>query len=258
MLTIQPNFTNASNVRPVAFRSNDAVYNEADEGSLKNKADFYEKKVREFDETLGDSKAPKFLKTIVKAFRVISEALFEGWLVAWGATKGSNVIKSSVVSGMNSKFTARAKSFMSPLGGFLKKGVAFVGEKLGNIKNLKPVANFMANVGSRIEKLDKSRVGHYVVEAGRFVKARFNKVAEVAASFGDKVKAMNAEQVYDKVAKATSTTLGVGAGIAGAYNSATNAEARKAEQDKKANSEFVDNNVNDVDDDELDYDKDIA
>jgi hypothetical protein len=260
MLTIQPKLTNASNARPIAFRSNEAVYSEADEGSLRDKADFYEKKVREFDETIGDSKAPKFLKKMAKGFRVISEALFEGWLVAWGATKGSNVMKSAVVTGLNSRVATRAKSFVSPLGKMFKEGMAFVGEKLSNIRNLKSVVSFVNSVNSKIERLDKTSVGHYIVEAGRFVKSGFNRVAKSFENFGNRVKAMNVEQAYDKVAKTTSTTLGVGAGIAGAYNSATNAEERKAEQEKEANSKVIDNDVENFDDYETidDDEKDIA
>jgi hypothetical protein len=268
MLTIQPKFTHLSNSRPIAFRSEGSVDNEVDEGSLKTKADFYERKVREFDETLGDTKAPKTLKTMAKVFKVVSEALFEGWLVAWGATKGSNVVKSAILSGMNGKTASRAKNLVKPVGKYFNKAVTFVGEKFAKIQNSEKVLKFVDKANSIIDRLDKNTVGHYVVQGakiiGKGVKAVFDFVSGLVKKAKNPVKDMSAGQIYDKVTKVTSTTLGVGAGVAGAYNSATNAEARKAaEQNKNVNTEEFDSDeakvADEIDDEGFDYeDKSVA
>jgi hypothetical protein len=243
MLTIQPNFTHAANTKPLAFRAAETL--DADESTLKEKANFYQTKMKEFDETLNDTKAPKTLKTMAKVFKVVSEALFEGWLVAWGATKGSNVVKSAVISGINSKAAARAKNLVTPLGEYFNKAVSFVGENFTKLRNSEKVVKFISDINSKIEILDKSRIGHYVVEGAKTLKKGVSAVAGFVGGLVKKVKNpikdMNAEQVYDKATKVTSTTLGVGAGIAGAYNSATNAEARKAAQEKEEVQEKFDN-----------------
>jgi hypothetical protein len=256
MLTVQPNFTRTSNLKPVAFGSEaPAIAVDADESLLKEKADFYQRKISEFDETIRDSNAPKTLKTMAKVFKVASEGLFQGWLVAWGATKGSNVIKSAVISGANSKAFAKLKNGIVPAQEFIKKNTKVFVEQLGKVKSAKPVVKFTEKVTNLIDRLDKTPVGHYIVEGAKIIGRAIKAVAVAVQNFGKKtvapLKKMNVDQVYDKATKITSTTLGVGAGAAGAYNAATNAEARKlAQKDNIEVNNRVDENIEEFSDDE--------
>ena len=90
MLTIQPNVVNYSNRKPVHFRggedgaSGSILDSEITEDLYNQKSNFYKSQIREFDKSINDEHTPDFMKKVLKTFRIISEALLEGWAVAWG------------------------------------------------------------------------------------------------------------------------------------------------------------------------------
>lgn len=233
MLTIQPNFTQYSQQpKRVSFKSaeyNDSLYRE--------KTEFYEHQAQEFENLIDDETTPKPIKKLMKAFKVVSEALLEGWAVAWGASKGARVIKSAVMSGANSKIAKDAHKVVKPMGERIAKIAKFVATTLStNLEKLK-TSNFADRISkgfSRIaEKLNTSKIGKKIVKGativGNGIKTLTDKALTKLSSFADSVKNLDAENIYDKTAKASSKVLGVGAGAAGGYNALTDAEERAEE-----------------------------
>ena len=230
MLTIHPNFTNY--VKPaVSFKAGE--YDATDEYYQK-KVNYYKQQAKDFEKLAQDAEAPKGLSTMMKIFQVASQALLEGWAVAWGASKGSKILKSSFIKGANSKFSKNTKEVLKPIGegakNSWKKITEIFGAKAEKVKNSK----FAQKLNSGIEKLKNNKYGKYLVQGFEYVKDAFKYVGSWISQGFKKVteplKNKPAEEIYDKAAKVTSTTLGVGAGAAGAYDAAINKKQEVVEE----------------------------
>lgn len=247
MLTIQPNVVTYSNKRPVHFRANEnGVAGSFFDGDItedlyNEKSNFYKSQIREFDKSINDEHTPDFMKKVLKGFRIVSEALLEGWAVAWGASKGSKVIKSSVVKNVEEVAGKHAQEVLTPFGEKLAKGFKKIGKVLSKwvekFKNSSFALAFSEKLAKITEKMNQNSVGKYIVKGfqavGEGIKAVVNFITKP-------FKGAKVSEVYDKATKATSTTLGVGAGAAGAYN----ATAKINEKDNQ--SKVADENYDDV------------
>ena len=97
MLTIQPKITQYSQQRnQISFKNTEAI-GIPDDSFYRDKQNYYENQIREFDELIEDEHTPNAFKKVLKGFRVVSEGLLEGCAVAWGASKGAKVIKSAPI-----------------------------------------------------------------------------------------------------------------------------------------------------------------
>lgn len=250
MLTIQPNVVNYSNKRPIHFRGEEngvagsLLDGDITEDLYNEKSNFYKSQIREFDKSINDEHTPDFMKKVLKGFRIISEALLEGWAVAWGASKGSKVIKSSVVKNVEEVAGKHAQEVLTPFGEKLSKGFKKVGEVVSKgVEKLKTSSfgvAFSEKLAKITEKMNQNSVGKYIVKGfeyiGKGIKAVVNFITKP-------FKGAKASEVYDKATKATSTTLGVGAGAAGAYNATTKVN------EKDNQSKVADENYDDIGDD---------
>lgn len=243
MLTIQPNFT-TQHTNKIPFRGKeDPVFKvETPEDEFYNKqTSFYEKQKQEFEDLLDDERTPKFLKKLGKAFKIGSEVLFQGWLVAWGASKGAKFVKSSVISGVNSN---AAKSAMKTAGKFtdsIKNAAGFLFEKAGkavsDIKSTQTYMNFAQKFENLVKRLDENKYGHYVMAAFGTIGSGIKKAVGIIkepfvkhyVKLSEKMKNTDFGTVYDKTAKAASTTLGVGAGATCAYDEIVHPEKQDIE-----------------------------
>ncbi len=247
MLSIQPVSVTSPKVRNVQFGNRNAFTVETPEDeAYSEKTKFYEKQKQEFENIVNDERTPEILKKMGKAFKVVSEALFNGWLVAWGASKGAKFVKSSVASGMNGKMATEAKSLIKPLiSGFSKAAGAIAGGVATVAKHVKAsnaYTNFAEKATKFAEKMDNHKYGQYLMSGlrliGKGAKAVFNFIAKPFEKLAEKIKGADFNTAYDRAAKATSTTLGVGAGAASAYDEAVHPETQKM------HDEVDDDNVN--------------
>ena len=119
MLTIQPNITHYSKTRALAFKGEDSSPNKED-AFYQGKLDAYETQIKDLNESLNNDKTPGVLKKIIKPCKIASEALLEGWAVAWGASKGSRVVKSSVVKTVE-KEGVKVAEVLTPFGEKIQK-----------------------------------------------------------------------------------------------------------------------------------------
>lgn len=255
MLSIQPVSVTSPRVRNVQFGNRNAFTIETPEDeAYSEKTKFYEKQKQEFENIVNDERTPEILKKMGKAFKVVSEALFNGWLVAWGASKGAKFVKSSVASGMNSKMAAEAKSLIKPLirgfsnvAGAVAGGAARVAE---HVKASSAYTNLTEKVTKFTEKMDNHKYGQYLMSGLRLIgegaKAVFNFIAKPFEKFAEKIKGADFNTAYDKAAKVTSTTLGVGAGAASAYDEAVHPETQKMHDE--VDDEEVNNDKKEFDD----------
>lgn len=228
MLTIQPNFTTAKPVKKIAFKSNEddaatetyAVINgrsEAENRFYQMKVSHYEKQVEDFDKALQDKDTPTLLKRAIKVFKVASEALLEGWAVAWGAKKGAKVIKNPMV---NSKFAKGTGKVFKTIGKGLGKVAAGFSEGYTKFKATK----FMT----------ENSFGKILSKGLGYIEKAFTFIGEKISKLTAPLKGEKAGAVYDKAADVTSKTFGVGAGAAGAYNAATEGkQTPKTEEGKQ-------------------------
>ena len=205
MLTIQPNLADRS-VRQVTFRADAG----SDNRLYEEKTHYYEKQVKDFEDALENKDTPETLKKIIKVFKVVSEALLEGWAVAWGAKKGSDVIKSPIMKGVNSKYVKGAgKVFKN------------IGEGLGSVASV--VANAYRNVKAS-KFMTENSLGKVIAKGLDYAESAAKYVGKTLSGIFGPVKEAKFENIYDKVTNITSKTFGVGAGAAGAYNAATGAD----------------------------------
>ena len=229
MLTVQPNFTNYSKPA-VSFRAKDAQLDE-NESYFKSKVDYYKQQAKEFEKLAQDQDTPKGFKKAMNVFKIVSEALLEGWAVAWGASKGCKILKSSFLKGADSKFVKHAKEVLKPLKAGLKDSGKKVGELFSSVVDKVKTSKFADKFTKFVDKMRENKVGKYVVQGFEYVGKAFKYIGSLIKSGFEKLakplREKPAGEIYDKAAKATSTTLGVGAGAAGAYNAATNADQRK-------------------------------
>lgn len=228
MLTIQPNFTQHSN-KALTFKSGYSVNTDEDR-KFQEKTQFYEDQANEFDSMIKDKKTPDYMKKIFKTFKVLSEALFEGWLVMWGASKGSKFVKDGVIKGANSKFTKEVKEILKPITkGFKNAKASFIDAITEGSKRFKE--------SEFLKKINNNAIGKQVVKffeligkgftaVGKTIKTGYNAVAS-------HFKGKSASEIYDKAAKVTGRTLGIGAGAAGAYDAAT-----RPDGNNKINKDF--------------------
>lgn len=233
MLTIQPNFTTRP-VRQIAFKSEGvdaAAGNDPSNDEYQEKVKYYEKKVNEFDDALKDKDTPTILKKLIKVFKVASEALLEGWAVAWGAKKGADVIKPSMVKGVDGEFVKGVKSVLSPVGKLFGKIAAAASGAYGKFKATK----FMT----------ENSFGKTLTKGLEYVEKGFSYIGEKLS----KLKGEKVETIYDKAANVTSKTMGAGAGIAGGYNAVTGADQKKPE--KADNSVEDDDKESDIDEESV-------
>lgn len=201
MLTIQPNFT-----RNTAFRGEKAF---VDQETYEAKKKYYKDKQREFNEILDDENIPEGMKKGAKVCKVASEGILEGWAVAWGASKGASMLKSPKVMKFFTKIGKLAKPLAEGLGKVFNKIGKFASEQVDILSKSKFV-----------EKMNANKVGHVIVEG---VKKLSNGVKYICNTTKDlflKYTGKLTGDTYDKVTGAASKTLGVGAGIGGAYTAA--------------------------------------
>lgn len=242
MLTVQPKFANYVAPKAISFKAEEA---EMSDDSYREKVNFYKKQSAEFEKMSNDSSNPESLKKMMKGFRVASEALLEGWAVAWGASKGSKILKSSVISGSKSKFIKGVKDILRPIyRGIKSSGKKFVEKYHKTIESIK-TSKFAKKFGNFVEKMRKNPVGKYIVKGFEYTGQALKYVGKMIKSLvkkaGEPFKGKTKSEIYDKTTKAAANTLGVGAGVAGAYNAATGADKRQEKAD-------------DVQDDIADYD----
>ena len=259
MLTIQPKITNYTNSR-LAFGSGEASDAEANKNDefYKQKIDFYKKQKQEYDNLLNEnSTAPKGFKAVIRGFKIISEALLEGWALAWGVRKGSKVMKTSVLEGTNSSFTKKAKDILKPMW----KGIKSSGSKLKEsvvksyetFKASKFATNVVEKVNKTVEALNGNPVGKYVVKTFEYIGKAFKFAGAMLKKGYEWIKkpfvGKSADELYEKGTKAAATTLGVGAGGTAIYTEANNLKP----DGKGSNTELVDDDDNtdtDLTDDE--------
>lgn len=254
MLTIQPKISNYQHqpTKALSFKGEqnpDAAY-------FEEKIDFYENQIKEYDEAIEDKYTPKPLKKIMKGFRIISEALLEGWAVAWGASKGSKLLKSSIVNTANSKAIHKADGVIKPIIQGVKQSIKNIAKYIANgftsLKNSKAMKSVSEFFSKTAENLNKNKFGKGVVKCFEAIGSGFKylgkKISKGWNNIVDACSGKNAEATYDKVTKGTSKVFGVGAGIAGGYNAATNADERelkRQERKETTDQQVIDKDYND-------------
>lgn len=251
MLTVQPKFTNYTAPKAISFKSNDEDYVGGAKGEeyYKEKVDFYKKQAAEFERMSEDSTNPDSLKKMMKGFRVASEALLEGWAVAWGASKGSKILKASVISGSKTKFIKGVKNILRPIYKGMKSSGKKITETYTKTAERIKTSKFAEKFNNFVEGMRKNPVGKYIVKGFEYVVKAFKYVGKMIKAGAKKLieplKGKTKSEIYDKTTKVASNTLGVGAGVAGAYNAATGADKRQADATNKADK----NNHLDLNDD---------
>lgn len=252
MLTIQPKFTHYSNTRQIAFRGEDLS---DDDKIYQEKQEHYKKQVEELDNLMNDKYTNTTFKKVLKGSKVISEGLLEGWAVAWGAHKGAKIIKPSFIAkGADSK----VYKVLAPIFSGIKKSgseiIAGISKGIDNIKVSKLYTGAAEKLATITEKMNNNSVGKYVVKAFEYIGKALKYVGGLFKQGFEAIakpfKGKTGEELYDKAAKMTSNTMGVGAGAAGAYDAATKdskktPNADNSEQDEKL--EDIDN-IDDADD----------
>lgn len=266
MLSIQPNFTNQAVRRVPVFKGENGI-DTADEKRLESKRDFYESQKKEFEELAEQEGTPKTLKAILDVFKTISTVLFEGFAVAWGAKKGANFVKSSVISGAESSAAKGTKEVLKPIAkGFVdagKKLFGFVDKTVSKVKTsnaFTKMSDFIQNV---VQKMEAKPAGKVVLNVlrkiGSGIKAVFNFIATPFRKLANNIKGTSLSEAYDKTAKAASTTMGVGAGVASGYNEIAHPEKTKVpetEPETKKAENDTDSTVNEKDNDEVEDEED--
>lgn len=253
MLTIQPKFTPYSQ-NNLTFKSSDiAILNDVE---YENKVKYYENQTKEFDNLIEDKHTPDALKKVLAGSKIVSEGLLEGWAVAWGASKGAKVMKSSFMKGINSKFAKKVGELSKPIATGIKNGASRLWKAVSNVIDNIKVSEFMTNMTKRFsairETLNNNAFGKYIVQAfdqiGKGLKWTKTKIATAYNNITTTAKNLKGDEVYDKISNVASKTLGVGAGAAGAYNAATKASDRA---EAKANAKIENAQFEDFTDDEI-------
>lgn len=240
MLTIQPTGITQNSSKVLAFKGED---NLLDEETYNKKRSFYNNQKDECDEILNDQYVPEGMKKGVKICKIASEGILEGWAVTWAAAKGAKIAKSSVVKALNSKVAKGAGEIFKPLG----KGIKEAGKNLrasilkgfNNFKESKFITNISKQLTKLETKLDKSSAGKVVVNIVKGIGKGFKAVGNGISTLAHKIAQPFKKLTYEKATKAGSTTLGVGSGIAGAYNAAR--EPEKNNEKTERNDRFKEN-----------------
>ena len=234
MLTVQPRSINYQNSQRISFKEARVVDmnndNENAENIYEKKVKYYKKQAKNFDSLSKDEETPTTFKKMMKGFKVVSQALFEGWLVWWGAKKGANFVKGSLTSEKGKVFVKTTKDILRPV----KNGIKTSGEKIVESYN-RGIDNIKAS--KFVKSMKKNAIGKYVVAGLRYLEKGIRFIGKMIKSGYDLIakpfrNKTNSEK-YDTFANYASVILGVGAGAAGAYNAATDADVRRAELAKK-------------------------
>lgn len=241
MLTIQPNFRNT------AFRGETALI---DKKTYEEKQKYYTQQKREFEEIINDEHVPEPMKKGAKVFKVASEGILEGWAVAWGASKGANMMKSGMVKASASQSAKWIKNILKPVG----KALVKLGENISKFasENIDKLAK-----SEFVQKLDGNKFGHYVVEGCKRLGKLLKSANEGIKNLWTKTVGKGDGSTYDKAANAVSKTLGVGAGLGGAYNAARNPNKTEQKVNNDDDNYSYDDEVDEIndsydDDDDLD------
>lgn len=263
MLTIQPKFT-----QNVQFSKANPSFRSADDSIIpsdsyyKSQTNYYENQIKELDDLIDNEHTPNTFKKVLKGFRVASEGLLEGCAVAWGASKGAKVIKSSTMKGFNSKFAQKSIEILKPVvEGFKTTGseiIKAISGKFAEFKTSKFATNIAENFTKLTEILENNKIGKYVVAGFKAIANGFNwigsKIAQGTGVLKAKAKSVDGSQLYDKVANVTSKTLGTGAGVAGAYNAAIKPNSTEDDGKIYNQRQNYDDDYDYVDDVEDDFD----
>lgn len=254
MLTIQPNFTTKYVQKPTAFKGHEGAY-DLTEDLYNEKSDFYKKQIKDLDEVIENDKTPSTLKKFAKGAKVVSEAVLEGWAVAWGAKKGANILKGTAAKGLNSKFAKNIQDFATKAQDFIKtKGI---GTKL-HTAIVKGIEKFKTskigqNIINTFNRFADTKVGGAIIKGFKVIGNAFKTAYGFVAKQFSKVKtAMSGksfDEVYEKTSKAAATTLGVGAGTTSAYTSVRKPEENVAKETAKEVAK--ENDEIDIDEDEF-------
>lgn len=244
MLTIQPNFTHFAS-KKVSFKGE---YDNFTDEQYNAKKAYYQNSMNDFDTLLKDDFIPDKLKKPLKYGKIAAGSLLEGWAVFWAANKGTGFIKNSFVKSANSQLAKEIGDITKPAKKGLREACSKLSASIKNgMKNIQK-SKFMTSISNMIEKLDKSTVGHALVSVvkgiGKAFKATGNGIYNITVK---PIKKLN----YDKVANATSTTLGVGCGVAGAYSELRKPDEKKAEAKKANENEITDEVSEAIEDDPI-------
>ena len=235
MLTVQPKFTNQSSYK-TSFKGDSDFINES---KYNEKKSYYENKKSEFDKIINDEYVPEGMKKGAKVFKIASEGILEGWAVTWAAAKGGKFLKAGYLKAASSKFTKRATEMLKPLGKGLKKSSRNIKISLLNgldkIKTSKLLTKTTSFFNKAEETLNKTKLGQVVVATVKGIGKALKAVGKAISSITHKIAEPFKKVTYDKAAKATASTLGVGSGIAGAYSA-----ARKETNDTASNKDYAD------------------
>lgn len=228
MLTIQPSFTTKQYTqRPLHFKGIDEGEGELpEEYAIRQKQDFYAEQAKKAEDIINNEKTPEPLKKGMRFIKILSDGIWEGLAVLWGAKVGSKVVKGSTVKAVNSKAAKGIADGAKKVGGFIAKGF----EKFSQ-------SGLAKKAGELVEKLDNTTFGKYIIATG---KAVLNAVKSAVKFVKGKTKGADISATYDKIASGTATTLGVGSGVAASYDA-----ARKTAP-PKVNPEVDDTNEEDI------------
>lgn len=205
MLTIQPTSITHS-AKPMAFKG------DFDEVAYNHRKDYYAHQKEECDEILENQYVPKTMKTGVKVCKAISEGVLSGWAVAWAALKVSKFGKASAIKISHNKLLNKGINALSPL----KEKVVKLTQNIGD--SIKAKTEQFIKMSD--EDLAKHKLGRFALKHEKAFTKVISGVQSVASAVKEKVSDVANAITYDRSAKATAYTLGVGSGIASAYNSA--------------------------------------
>lgn len=218
MLTIQP-ISITHGAKPTAFKG------EFDEEAYNSRKNYYAHQKEECDEILDNQYVPNTMKKGVKVCKAISEGVLSGWAVAWAALKVAKFGKASVVKISNNKFIKKATETISPM----KDGI------VQTAKNIKDTAieklsgtKLGKTVKTRIEKFEKMtdeelaqyKLGKFALKHEKTITKVIEEAKNIATAIKGKASDIKNAITYDKTAKVAAYTLGIGSGIASAYNTA--------------------------------------
>lgn len=239
MLTVQPKISNySSSATTFGAKEIDieALKDKKRDDYFQEKVDYYKSQAQEFDKMSQSSYTPTTFKKAMKALRIVSEALLEGWAVAWGASKASKMVKSSAMKSFQSNFGKNVKNAAFSIGRGIKSSAKKFSEMVKN--GIKAI-----DESEFVNSMRKNSIGKYVVRTFEYIGQAFKYVGSLIAQGGKKIAEpfsnKTSSEIYDKVAKGTSVTCGVGAGVASAY-SATIPDDKKKNIKETANNESED------------------
>ena len=238
MLTVQPNLVQPrKNI--TSFRGDTTSRLSSEENDFyKGKTDYYQNQINDFNEVLEDDHTPKTFKKIIKGFKVVSEALFEGWMVAWGIKKGSAVTKAPIMSTINGKVAKNAGEIVKPILKGFKGSAKVIGGIFEKLMKSETAQKF-------ITKMENNKVGRVILKSARALKKGinfvYNKGADLVKYIKNKFKVNDINKAYDNVVEKTATVMGTGAGVTGAYRATMHPELD--EQPKRQVEEDFDGGI---------------